>query len=201
MGFDQFKDLAGRHISFQDYGAAAGRVASIAVDQADTSGNTVYVGGASGGLWRSTNAATANPANVQWTPLIDDQATLAVGAIALKPGNSSTILVGTGEPNFAGGNYYDYWARKMPQNLDSYISGDKWDLKSYFLPGLPEIYNIHGHQYGLPQLTCYAWTKYAQVRSSRGSGEGPSFETRKRPSSCSTSEPGCGGSPSCSRSS
>jgi multiple sugar transport system substrate-binding protein len=54
-----------------------------------------------------------------------------------------------------GGNYYDYWARKMPQSLDSYISGDKWDLKSYFLPGLPEIYNIHGHQYGLPQLTCY----------------------------------------------
>jgi hypothetical protein len=90
----------------QDYGGAAGRVTAIAIDQADPSGNTVYVGGASGGLWRSTNAATANPANVQWTPLIDDQATLAVGAIALKPGSSSTILVGTGEPNFAGGNYY-----------------------------------------------------------------------------------------------
>lgn len=54
-----------------------------------------------------------------------------------------------------GGNYYDYWARNMPQNLDGYIASDKWDIKNYFLPGLSDIYNIHGHQYGLPQLTCY----------------------------------------------
>lgn len=54
-----------------------------------------------------------------------------------------------------GGNYMDYWARNLPQNLDSYIKGDKWDIKSYFLPGLSDIYNVHGHQYGLPQLTCY----------------------------------------------
>ena len=54
-----------------------------------------------------------------------------------------------------GGNYFDYWARKLPQSLDSYVSGDKWDIKGYFLPGLPEIYTIKGHLYGLPQLTCY----------------------------------------------
>lgn len=54
-----------------------------------------------------------------------------------------------------GGNYMDYWARNLPQNLDSYIKGDKWDIKNYFLPGLSDIYNVHGHQYGLPQLTCY----------------------------------------------
>jgi len=54
-----------------------------------------------------------------------------------------------------GGNYFDYWARNMPQSLDSYIAGDKWDLNAYFLPGLPQIYSTHGHQYGLPQLTCY----------------------------------------------
>src|SRR5215472_1254243 len=38
-----------------------------------------------------------------------------------------------------GGNYFDYWARNMPQNLDSYVSGDKWDVKNYFLPGLADI--------------------------------------------------------------
>ncbi len=54
-----------------------------------------------------------------------------------------------------GGNYMDYWARGLPQALDSYITADKWDLNSYFLPGLPAIYNIKGHQYGLNQLTCY----------------------------------------------
>ncbi len=54
-----------------------------------------------------------------------------------------------------GGNYMDYWARNLPQNLDSYIAGDKWDIENYFLPGLSKIYNVKGHQYGLPQLTCY----------------------------------------------
>jgi multiple sugar transport system substrate-binding protein len=55
-----------------------------------------------------------------------------------------------------GGNYYDYWARNLPQNLDSYVAGDKWDINAYFEPGLPQIYTIHGHLYGLPQLTCWA---------------------------------------------
>src|SRR4029077_20933184 len=54
-----------------------------------------------------------------------------------------------------GGNYLDDWALKLPQSLDSYITGDKWDIANYFLPGLSKIYNIKGHQYGLPQLTCY----------------------------------------------
>jgi multiple sugar transport system substrate-binding protein len=54
-----------------------------------------------------------------------------------------------------GGNYFDYWARKLPQSLDSYVSGDKWDVKNYFLPGLSDIYTVKGHLYGLPQLTCY----------------------------------------------
>src|SRR5260370_37673779 len=34
----------------QSYGLVSGRVTSDAVDQSDTTGNTVYVGGASGGL-------------------------------------------------------------------------------------------------------------------------------------------------------
>jgi len=38
--------------------------------------------------------------------LIDDQPTLAVGAIALQPGNSNTILVGTGETNNSSDSYY-----------------------------------------------------------------------------------------------
>ncbi len=48
----------------------------------------------------------SNPAAVTWKPLIDDQPTLAVGAIALQPGNSNVILVGTGETNSSGDSYY-----------------------------------------------------------------------------------------------
>ena len=92
--------------SGQDYGLVVGRATSVLVDQSDSTGNTVYLGGASGGLWRSTNAAASDPTQVLWTPLTDDQATLAVGAIALQPGNSNLIVVGTGEANNSADSYY-----------------------------------------------------------------------------------------------
>jgi hypothetical protein len=80
----------------------------VLIDPADTSGNTVLLGGAYGGLWKSTNAGSqsSSPASVLWQALIDDQPTLAVGAIALQPGNSSVILVGTGETNGSSDSYY-----------------------------------------------------------------------------------------------
>ena len=41
------------------YGAVTGRVTAVALDPTDGTGNTVYVAGASGGVWKSTNAAAA----------------------------------------------------------------------------------------------------------------------------------------------
>src|SRR5947209_7710971 len=93
---------------FQSYGPVTGRTTSIAIDQNDTSGNTVYIGGAYGGVWKANNA-TAAPGAVSWIPLSDGQPTLAVGAIALKPdttGASTVILVGTGEPDDSSDSYY-----------------------------------------------------------------------------------------------
>lgn len=83
----------------QDYGPITGPVTALAVDPNDGSGNTVYIGAANGGVWKSSNAAAADPATVAWTPLTDQQPTLSTGAIAIQPGNSQVILVGTGEPN------------------------------------------------------------------------------------------------------
>jgi len=92
----------------QDYNWVSGRATSVLIDPADSSGNTVLLGGAYGGLWRSTNAGSlsSNPAAVIWNALIDDQPTLAVGAIALQPKNSNVILVGTGETNSSDDSYY-----------------------------------------------------------------------------------------------
>lgn len=92
----------------QDYNWVSGRATSVSIDPADNSGNTVLLGGAYGGLWKSTNAGSQNsdPALVTWQALIDDQPTLAVGAIALQPGNSNVVLVGTGETNSSGDSYY-----------------------------------------------------------------------------------------------
>ncbi len=73
-----------------DYGWVSGRATAIAIDPADATGNTVYIGGAYGGVWKSTNAgpASQSPASVIWQPLTDNQATLAIGAIAIQPGNN-----------------------------------------------------------------------------------------------------------------
>ena len=87
---------------FQDYHQVAGRATAVAIDPADPTGNTIYIGGAQGGVWKSTNAASSVANNVTWSAVTDNQATLSIGAIAIQPGNSnpanSVILVDTGEP-------------------------------------------------------------------------------------------------------
>jgi len=45
----------------QDYGWVSGRATAVAVDPADATGNTVYIGGAYGGVWKSTNAGPLSP--------------------------------------------------------------------------------------------------------------------------------------------
>jgi hypothetical protein len=94
----------------QDYGAVSGRATAVAIDPADPAGNTVYLGGAYAKVWKSSNAASSDAAAVTWAPILDYAETLAVGAIAIQPGNTdptkSVILVGTGEANSAADSYY-----------------------------------------------------------------------------------------------
>jgi hypothetical protein len=70
-------------------GRVSGRVAALAVDPANE--NVLYLGGATGGVWKTTNGGTS------WTPVFDGAGTLSIGALALDPGNSSVVWVGTGE--------------------------------------------------------------------------------------------------------
>ncbi|HKD10942.1 MAG TPA: hypothetical protein VKE50_02660 [Thermoanaerobaculia bacterium] len=79
----------------------SGRVSAIEVDP--TNSNIVYVGGAQGGVWKTTNADSANPT---WTPLTDSQPSLAIGDIKVDPVNHNIIYVGTGEPNGSCDSYY-----------------------------------------------------------------------------------------------
>ena len=87
------------------FGLVSGRATSVAIDPSDTTGNTVYLGGAYGGVWRSTNAAASPASSVIWNPVTDQQASLATGAISVKA-DGSVVLVGTGEPNNAIDSYY-----------------------------------------------------------------------------------------------
>ncbi|HKO19985.1 MAG TPA: choice-of-anchor D domain-containing protein [Acidobacteriaceae bacterium] len=101
-------------VASQRYGSVTGRVTSIAVDPADTTGNTVYLGTTGGGVWKSTNAAGA-AASVTFAPLTDalpvfslnagGAATpaLSIGAVSV---NGGVVLAGTGDPNDSLDSYY-----------------------------------------------------------------------------------------------
>jgi hypothetical protein len=112
----------------QDYHQVAGRATAVAIDPADGSGNTVYMGGAQSGIWKSTNAANPIANSVTWTPVTDDQATLAIGAIAIQPGNTnpaqSVILAATGEADNSGDSYFGLGI------LVSTNAGNNWTLIS-----------------------------------------------------------------------
>jgi subtilisin-like proprotein convertase family protein len=83
--------------------ALSGRVTGIAVDPSDPSGNTVYVAGASGGIWKTTNFLTTDPRGPVYVPLTDFGPTFAIniGSIAVFAQNNdpqqSEIFAVTGE--------------------------------------------------------------------------------------------------------
>jgi hypothetical protein len=110
----------------QNYNQVSGRATAIAIDPADPTGNTIYIGGAQGGVWQSVNAAGSVANNVTWTPLTDDQPTLSIGSIAIQPGNSnpsqSVIVVGTGEADNSADSYFGLGI------LRSADGGSSWTL-------------------------------------------------------------------------
>jgi len=69
----------------------SGRISAIAGAE-DPSGRTLlYVGAASGGVWKSEDGGTI------YKPVFDDEPVQSIGSIALDPANASTVWVGTGE--------------------------------------------------------------------------------------------------------
>src|SRR5579872_1998217 len=53
---------------------------------------TVYIGSASGGLWKSMNGGTT------YKPVFDKQDVQSVGAVTIDPKNPNVVWAGTGEP-------------------------------------------------------------------------------------------------------
>ena len=84
-------------------GGRSGRIGGLAVDPSDPSGNTVYIGGASGGVWKTTDFLTTDPAGPTYIPLTDFGPSFAIniGSIAVfgrnNDPNQSIIFAGTGE--------------------------------------------------------------------------------------------------------
>ena len=72
-------------------GGMSGRVTSIDVVHNDR--DVMYVGTASGGVWKSTSGG------VNWSPVFDNQVTASIGAIAIQQSNPDILWAGTGEGN------------------------------------------------------------------------------------------------------
>src|SRR2546427_402124 len=84
---DTISGLGARNIGSA---AMSGRVAAIAAVKEDGR-LTVYLGAASGGVWKSSNGGTT------FKPVFDKESAQSIGAVAIDPQAPKTIWAGTGE--------------------------------------------------------------------------------------------------------
>jgi photosystem II stability/assembly factor-like uncharacterized protein len=88
----RFDSAAVSGLPARNIGSAAmsGRIAAL--DAIDQDGRiTVFVGSASGGVWKSLNGGTT------YKPVFDRESVQSIGAVAIDPSNPKTVWVGTGE--------------------------------------------------------------------------------------------------------
>ena len=107
----------------QGYGndKVQGRVAALLTDPKDPTGNTIYMGSANGGVWKSTNAGE------KWTSIGDSLPSQSTGALAMA--GNGWLFVGLGEGNTGGDNY---------AGAGIVVTKDGGRTWSDLLPGVPE---------------------------------------------------------------
>src|SRR5437899_2370332 len=71
--------------------AMSGRISAIAGVKEPSGKITLFVGAASGGIWKSDDGGT------RFRPVFDEQSVQSIGSIAIDPKNSRNIWVGSGE--------------------------------------------------------------------------------------------------------
>ncbi len=88
VGLSNLKNLNIRNVGPSNM---SGRITAIAV--VEDNPKIMYVGAASGGVWKSENGGSA------WTPIFDGQPTQNIGALAVQQDKPDIIWAGTGEGN------------------------------------------------------------------------------------------------------
>src|ERR1041384_2555790 len=89
----QFNSSTVSGLGARNIGSAAmsGRISCIAGVHELSGKTTLFVGSASGGVWKSDDSGT------RYRPIFDEQPVQSIGAIALDPKNTKNVWVGTGE--------------------------------------------------------------------------------------------------------
>lgn len=143
--------------------SVSGRISALTLDPRydGVNNRTVYLGGAQGGVWKSTD----NGAN--WAPITDDQPSQAVGAIAVDPLSPETVYVGLGEGSRCSLCYYGAGL------LKSTNGGATWNLItgpiSALAPNVPAFSNAAFTKLAIdPQTpsTVYATTTFGSTAHS-----------------------------------
>ena len=113
------------NMKFREIGPAimGGRVDEFAVVEADP--KIYYVGLATGGVWKTTNAGTT------FAPIFDNQPVASIGAVAIAPSDPSIVWVGTGEAN---NRQSSSWGNGIYKSTDA---GRTWRNM-----GLPDSHHI-----------------------------------------------------------
>ncbi len=104
----------------------SGRIAAVAGRVEDDGKVTLFVGAASGGVWKSLDGGTT------FKPVFDKQPVQSIGAIALDPSDPKVVWVGTGET----------WTRNSVSVGDGiWRSGDGGETWTHM--GLPESERVN----------------------------------------------------------
>ena len=85
-----YKDLHWQYVGPTNI---SGRCTDVEAVQPRGKSYTIWVGSATGGVWKSVNEGTT------FVPVFDDMPTASVGDIAIDPSNPDIVWVGTGEAN------------------------------------------------------------------------------------------------------
>ena len=88
ISLEQFKNWKPRNIG---PAGMSGRI--TAIDAVVANPNIIFVGAASGGVWKTENSGHT------WTPVFDEQLIQNIGSIAIQQSNPNVVWVGTGEGN------------------------------------------------------------------------------------------------------
>jgi len=88
LNFNTLENLTIRNVGPANM---SGRI--TAIDVVTDNPKLMYVGAASGGVWKSENGGSA------WEAVFDDQPTQNIGALAIQQSNPDVVWVGTGEGN------------------------------------------------------------------------------------------------------
>src|SRR5436853_2785843 len=90
---NQSDDPVLKHFHWRPIGPASmgGRIDDITA--VDSNPSIIYVGAATGGVWKTTNNGTT------WTPIFDTYSVCSIGDLAVSQSDPNIVWLGTGEPN------------------------------------------------------------------------------------------------------